>query len=131
MTVEGVTPAAHRPDEGQAKLRIVQVAACPFPANHGTPGAIRELALALERLGHEVHVVTYPMSEDLPTDGLQIHRVDAPKASASAWTWARSPGAALIARAQMACCSCNFVAKSRHISDACVLHWALRRSQVS
>jgi glycosyltransferase involved in cell wall biosynthesis len=51
------------------------VAACPFPANHGTPGAIRELALHLARQGHEVHVVTYPQFEDIPVDGLHIHRV--------------------------------------------------------
>jgi glycosyltransferase involved in cell wall biosynthesis len=51
------------------------VAACPFPANHGTPGAIRELALHLAQQGHEVHVVTYPQFEDIPVDGLHIHRV--------------------------------------------------------
>jgi glycosyltransferase involved in cell wall biosynthesis len=54
------------------------VAACPFPANHGTPGAIRELALHLAQQGHEVHVVTYPQYEDIPVDGLHIHRVSAP-----------------------------------------------------
>ena len=54
------------------------VAACPFPANHGTPGAIRELALHLSRQGHEVHVVTYPQFEDIPVDGLHIHRVRVP-----------------------------------------------------
>lgn len=54
------------------------VAACPFPANHGTPGAIRELALHLAQQGHEVHVVTYPQSEDIPVGGLHIHRVRMP-----------------------------------------------------
>jgi len=54
------------------------VAACPFPANHGTPGAIRELALHLAQQGHEVHVVTYPQYEDIPVDGLHIHRVRVP-----------------------------------------------------
>ncbi|WP_459991389.1 glycosyltransferase family 4 protein [Methylosoma difficile] len=57
-------------------LRIVMIAACPFPANHGTPGAIRELAMYLVRQGHEVHVVTYPdYEEGIPIDGLIIHRV--------------------------------------------------------
>ncbi|HEU5074495.1 MAG TPA: glycosyltransferase family 4 protein [Polyangiaceae bacterium] len=55
--------------------RIAMVAACPFPANHGTPGAIRELSLALDRLGHEVHLVTYPIGEDLTVEGLNMHRV--------------------------------------------------------
>jgi len=65
--------------EPQAQpVRVVMVAACPFPANHGTPGAIRELALHLARQGHEVHVVTYPQFEDIPVDGLHIHRVRVP-----------------------------------------------------
>ena len=51
------------------------VAACPFPANHGTPGAIRELSEALVKRGHRVHVVTYPMSQDIPVRGVHIHRV--------------------------------------------------------
>jgi glycosyltransferase involved in cell wall biosynthesis len=55
-------------------MRVAMVAACPFPANHGTPGAIRELSLYLARQGHEVHVVTYPYGEDLPIDGIQVHR---------------------------------------------------------
>lgn len=55
--------------------RIAMVAACPFPANHGTPGAIRELSLALDRLGHEVHLVTYPFGDDLMVSGLNVHRV--------------------------------------------------------
>lgn len=59
-------------------VRVVMVAACPFPANHGTPGAIRELSLHLARLGHEVHVVTYPEYEQLPVDGITIHRVRPP-----------------------------------------------------
>jgi glycosyltransferase involved in cell wall biosynthesis len=59
-------------------VRVAMVAACPFPANHGTPGAIRELSLHLARQGHEIHVVTYPQSEDIPIDGLHIHRVRIP-----------------------------------------------------
>jgi glycosyltransferase involved in cell wall biosynthesis len=59
-------------------VRVAMVAACAFPANHGTPGAIRELSIHLERLGHEVHVVTYPQGEDIPVEGLRIHRVKTP-----------------------------------------------------
>lgn len=62
----------------QPPLRVAMVAACPFPANHGTPGAIRELAMKLASQGHEVHVVAYPQSEDIPVDGLHIHRVRIP-----------------------------------------------------
>ncbi len=52
------------------------VAACPFPANHGTPGAIRELSIYLAAQGHDVHVVTYPQyDEGIDVSGLTIHRV--------------------------------------------------------
>ena len=60
-------------------MRIVIVAACPFPANHGTPAAIRLLAINLAELGHDVHLVTYPQKdESLSTKGLKIHRVSIP-----------------------------------------------------
>jgi glycosyltransferase involved in cell wall biosynthesis len=51
------------------------LAACPFPANHGTPGSIRELAEATAERGHEVHVVTYHIGEDLPLRGVKLHRI--------------------------------------------------------
>jgi len=54
---------------------VAVVAACPFPANHGTPGAIREMSEALAALGHSVHVVTYPLKDDIPIKGVIIHRV--------------------------------------------------------
>jgi len=60
------------------RVRVVMVAACPFPANHGTPGAIRELAMHLAAQGHEVHIVTYPQSEDIAIEGLHVHRVRIP-----------------------------------------------------
>ena len=41
------------------------VAACPFPVNYGSPGAVRELALTLSEMGHNVHIVTYPEGQDL------------------------------------------------------------------
>lgn len=53
---------------------VAMVAACPFPANHGTPGLIRETAQALAARGHEIHVVTYPMGQPLDTQGLKVHR---------------------------------------------------------
>jgi glycosyltransferase involved in cell wall biosynthesis len=51
------------------------VAACPFPANHGSPASIREMSAALARRGHRVHVVTYPMHEPLPVGQVTVHRV--------------------------------------------------------
>jgi glycosyltransferase involved in cell wall biosynthesis len=56
-------------------LSIAMAAACPFPANHGSPASIREMSQALSSLGHRVHVVTYPMGQDLPVEGITIHRV--------------------------------------------------------
>jgi glycosyltransferase involved in cell wall biosynthesis len=60
------------------KHKVIMVAACPFPANHGSPGAIREMSEALVELGHEVHILTYPIKEDIPVIGPIIHRVNFP-----------------------------------------------------
>jgi glycosyltransferase involved in cell wall biosynthesis len=54
---------------------IAMVAACPFPANHGTPAAIREMSEELARRGHSIRVVTYPLSDDIPLAGVEIDRV--------------------------------------------------------
>jgi len=52
------------------------VAACPFPANYGTPAAIREMSVTLAEMGHEIHVVTYPNGDDdLPLGKIHLHRV--------------------------------------------------------
>ncbi len=53
---------------------IAMVAACPFPANYGTPGAIREMSQTLAARGHAVHIVTYPFGEDLPVGNAKIWR---------------------------------------------------------
>jgi glycosyltransferase involved in cell wall biosynthesis len=42
---------------------IAMVAACPFPANYGSSGAIRELVNVLSDRGYKVHVVTYPLGD--------------------------------------------------------------------
>lgn len=55
-------------------VSVAMVAACPFPANHGTPGLIRETARALAARGHEIHVVAYPMGQPLDTQGVRVHR---------------------------------------------------------
>ncbi|MEP2602559.1 MAG: glycosyltransferase family 4 protein, partial [Paraglaciecola sp.] len=61
--------------ESTLKHKVVMVAACPFPANHGSPASIREMSEALVDLGHEVHILTYPIKEDIPVNGPKIHRV--------------------------------------------------------
>jgi glycosyltransferase involved in cell wall biosynthesis len=50
------------------------VVASPFPANHGTPGSIREMCEALAALGHDVHVVTYHFGEAQAPRGVTVHR---------------------------------------------------------
>ena len=57
------------------ELRICMLATCPFPANHGTAGSIREMSEALVDQGHDVHIVTYHTSEDIPVRGPRIHRI--------------------------------------------------------
>ena len=57
-----------------SRYRIVMVAACPFPANHGSPASVREMSEALVRLGHEVHVMAYPYGQDIHVQGVTIHR---------------------------------------------------------
>lgn len=59
----------------EPRLKVCVLAACPFPANHGTPGSIRELVEATAERGHEVHVVTYHIGENLPLNGAHLHRI--------------------------------------------------------
>ena len=56
-------------------MRVGIIAACPFPASHGTPGGIREHAEALAELGHDVHVITYAAHQPGTVRGAQIHRI--------------------------------------------------------
>jgi glycosyltransferase involved in cell wall biosynthesis len=63
-----------RPQAGP-RLRVCMLAACPFPANHGTPGSIREMAEAITEEGHDVHIVTYHFGEDIPVRGPRLHRI--------------------------------------------------------
>ncbi len=59
----------------ERRLKICMLAACPFPANHGTPGSIREMAEAVCELGHEVHVVTYHFGDETEIQGVHLHRI--------------------------------------------------------
>ena len=72
-TDDSVTPAP--PGGPKRPLKIGVLASCPFPANHGTPGSIREMSEATADLGHEVHVITYHFGEEIPVRGLHVHRV--------------------------------------------------------
>jgi glycosyltransferase involved in cell wall biosynthesis len=57
------------------RYSIAMVAACPFPANYGSPAAIRELSETLAEMGHDIHIVTYPYGEDLPLGPAKLHRI--------------------------------------------------------
>ena len=58
------------------KLRVAMVVASPFPANHGTPGSIRETAEAIACRGCDVHFVTYHFGDtEADDDSLQVHRI--------------------------------------------------------
>ncbi|MGI9115207.1 MAG: glycosyltransferase family 4 protein [Chthoniobacterales bacterium] len=55
--------------------RIAMVAACPFPANHGSAASIREMSDTLADMGHDVHIVTYPTGqEEIKVRRAQVHR---------------------------------------------------------
>jgi len=57
-------------------FRIGQIAACPFPADHGTPGAIREIVNVLAEWGHKIHIVTYPIKKNLYLHpAIRVHRI--------------------------------------------------------
>ena len=55
-------------------IRVLKVAACPFPYPRGTPVRIYNLAGALAERGHEVHVATYHLGVDAPHPPFAIHR---------------------------------------------------------
>ena len=57
------------------KLKVLMVAACPFPANYGSPASIREMSETLAGFGHEVHIITYPFGDDLPVLKAIVHRI--------------------------------------------------------
>src|SRR6266853_698532 len=72
VPVDSQRPTTNGP---AGRLKICMLAACPFPANHGTPGSIREMAESVSACGHEVHVVTYHFGEDIPVNGPRLHRI--------------------------------------------------------
>ena len=56
--------------------KVAMVAACPFPCSRGTPVRIQRMAEGLVDRGHDVHVVTYHLSEPIPlAAAVQVHRI--------------------------------------------------------
>jgi len=56
-------------------LRILVIAACPFPLARGTPVRILRMAEALAVRGHDVHVATYHLGEGPVGPGVTVHRI--------------------------------------------------------
>src|SRR2546422_10979328 len=70
-------PAPHRTD-GRKRYSVAMVAACPFPANHGSAASIREMSDTLSDMGHKVHIVTYPTGqEEIRVRRAKVHRTAA------------------------------------------------------
>ena len=66
------TPARKKAGGGYS---IAMVAACPFPANHGSAASIREMSDTLSEMGHNVHIVTYPTGqEEIRVRHATVHR---------------------------------------------------------
>jgi len=60
---------------GADRYSIAMVAACPFPANHGSAASIREMSDTLSEMGHAVHIVTYPTGQkDITVRYAKVHR---------------------------------------------------------
>jgi glycosyltransferase involved in cell wall biosynthesis len=55
-------------------MRILMVAPQPVFSPRGTPISILNRCRALTALGHEIDLVTYPMGDDVPVDGLRYLR---------------------------------------------------------
>jgi glycosyltransferase involved in cell wall biosynthesis len=70
-----VTSAAFNHGARPGGYSIVMVAACPFPANHGSAASIREMSDTLADMGHNVHIVTYPFGQaDIRVRRAKVHR---------------------------------------------------------
>jgi 1,2-diacylglycerol 3-alpha-glucosyltransferase len=67
-------PAPHKRN-GAERYSVAMVAACPFPANHGSAASIREMSDTLSQMGHAVHIVTYPTGqEEIVVRRAKVHR---------------------------------------------------------
>ena len=59
-------------------MRVLMVSPHPVYSPRGTPISVFNRCQALCALGHEVDLVTYPIGEDLPVDGLRYLRATLP-----------------------------------------------------
>lgn len=59
------------------RLGIALVAACPFPTWQGSQVLIRQMAEALAKRGHDVHLVTYGYGEYDLKPTYRVHRISA------------------------------------------------------
>ncbi len=57
------------------RKRVLMIATCPLPWPRGTPIRIHRMAEALVGLGHEIHVVTYPVGDASVAVNYRMHRV--------------------------------------------------------
>ncbi len=55
-------------------LKIALVAGCPYPVPQGSQAFIRENALALQKRGHDVHLIVYGYGVSPSVDNFKIHR---------------------------------------------------------
>ena len=60
-------------------LKILVVAACPFPAERGTPVRIRRLCEGLDKRRHRVEIATYHIGDPVDFSGITVHRTAADK----------------------------------------------------
>lgn len=56
------------------KLKILIIAACPFPEYRGTPTRIKIISEALYNEGHEVYIATYNIGNNIKTYATKIFR---------------------------------------------------------
>lgn len=71
--------SSSKPNSGRLgdPYAIAMVAACPFPANHGSAASIREMSDTLTDMGHNVTIVTYPIGqEDIHVRCAKVRRTD-------------------------------------------------------
>jgi glycosyltransferase involved in cell wall biosynthesis len=68
------TPADPVEPAGVRQGRVLLISPQPFYADRGTPIAVRQVLEALSELGYEVDLVTYPIGETVPIEGVSYHR---------------------------------------------------------
>ena len=77
-------------------MPVAMVAACPFPANRGTPIRIQQMGEALVQAGYDVHVVTYHLGQDRPVHGLTVHRIRALRSTTGDEIWSTWVGGRIL-----------------------------------